>query len=88
MNRKLFFTGLILVVFVLVLVNQSSAQGCAMCKLNSKSAAEEVDTSIGEQINSGILYLLAMPYIILVIAFRKKIFSFFRELKTAGREAN
>ena len=57
-----------------------------MCKLNSKTASEEVDSSVGEQINAGILYLLAIPYIILMVAFRKKIFSLLRELKTAGRE--
>ena len=86
MKNKIFFTAFILVCLAFLFAYDADAQGCAMCKLNSKSAAEEVDTTVGEQINSGILYLLAVPYILLFIAFRKKIFSFFRELKTAGRE--
>lgn len=86
MNRKILFAALVLVGLMFLFTYEADAQGCAMCKLNSKAASEEVDTSIGEQINSGILYLLAAPYLILFVAFRKKIFSFLRELKTAGRE--
>ena len=86
MNRKVIFVTLVLVGLMFVFAYEADAQGCAMCKLNSKAASEEVDTSVGEQINAGILYLLVIPYIILFIAFRKKIRSFLRELKTAGRE--
>lgn len=86
MNRKIFFAALVLVALMFVFAYEADAQGCAMCKLNSKAASEEVDSSIGEQINAGILYLLAVPYLILFVAFRKKILSFLRELKTAGRE--
>lgn len=86
MNRRIVFTAFAFVALMVLFVYQADAQGCAMCKLNAKAASEEVDSSIGEQINTGILYLLAVPYIILFVAFRKKIFSFFRELKTAGRE--
>lgn len=86
MNRRILFTALALVCLVFVFAYQADAQGCAMCKLNSKAASEEMDSSIGEQINTGILYLLAIPYVILFVAFRKKIFSFLKELKTAGRE--
>lgn len=86
MNRKILFAALVLVGLMFVFAYDADAQGCAMCKLNSKAASEEVDSSIGEQINAGILYLLAIPYLILFIAFRKKIRSFFREFKTAGRE--
>lgn len=86
MNRKVLFLALTVVALMFVFAYDADAQGCAMCKLNSKAASEEVDTSVGEQINAGILYLLAIPYVILFILFRKKIGSLFRELRTAGRE--
>ena len=56
-----------------------------MCSAVAEGATEEMDESIGQQLNYGILYLMSIPYIILFILFRKKIFKFFKELKTAGR---
>lgn len=50
-----------------------------MCTATAKNASEE-DASIGDTLNIGILYLMAIPYLIIFIAFRKKIFAFFREL--------
>lgn len=52
-----------------------------MCKaVAAEEVAEEGDTGI----NAGILYIMIIPYIILFIIFRKKIFSFLKELKKAG----
>lgn len=53
---------------------------CAMCKAVAEDVAEEE----GSTVNTGIIYIMIVPYIILFIAFRKKIFSFLRELKKAG----
>jgi Na+/H+ antiporter NhaC len=53
---------------------------CAMCKAIAEEQAEED----GSTVNSGILYIMVIPYIILFIVFRKKIFSFFKDLKKAG----
>jgi hypothetical protein len=50
---------------------------CAMCKAVATEQAEED----GSTINTGIIYIMVIPYIILFIAFRKKIFSFWKELK-------
>jgi hypothetical protein len=55
------------------------SQGCSMCRATA-AGASEVDNSVGEQLNIGILYLMAIPYIIIFIVFRKKIVGFFREL--------
>jgi len=49
-----------------------------------KAVAEEVAEEEGSTINTGILYIMVIPYIILFFAFRKKIFGFIRELKKAG----
>jgi Na+/H+ antiporter NhaC len=59
---------------------------CAMCKAVAEDAAEESAANI----NGGIIYIMLIPYIILVIAFRKKIYSGLRQLKrvpeTTGRK--
>lgn len=55
---------------------------CAMCK----AVAEEQSGSGPSGINTGIMYIMIIPYIILFIFFRKKIFGLFRELKAAKRD--
>lgn len=58
-----------------------SAQGCSMCKMNAENA-EGATPGFGRGINNGILYLMGIPYVLLMtIAFgfyRKKIFNFIR----------
>lgn len=45
-------------------VNDALAQ-CAMCRGSLESSVSEGTTSIAAGINKGILYLLAMPYLII-----------------------
>jgi hypothetical protein len=70
--------GFVVLMFWSVL---SSAQ-CAMCRATAETATENVDKGIGEGLNSGILYLMGAPYILLavvgVIFFRKKIAALFK----------
>jgi hypothetical protein len=76
----------IVLLFVLAFVFIDAAYcQCSMCKKMATDASENNDISIGEQLNSGILYLLAVPYLILFVLFRKKIRSFWKEFKSAGR---
>jgi len=79
-NRKIIF-----LFFLLLIIADVTYGQCSMCKKVAGDASGEGDNSVGQQLNFGILYLMAIPYIILFIVFRKKIFSFFRELKNAGR---
>jgi len=67
MNSKLKY----LVVFFFI--TQFARAQCAMCK----AVVESGDSSFAEGINNGILYLMAMPYLLLFIAvflFYKRIF--------------
>lgn len=41
------------------------------------------EQAIGKGLNSGILYLMAVPYVLLFLLFRKRIVGFFREMSTA-----
>ncbi|MFN6379652.1 MAG: hypothetical protein ACK4WD_10270 [Flavobacteriales bacterium] len=69
-------------VVILVLISTISNGQCAMCRATAETASENVDKGIGEGLNSGILYLMGAPYILLaivgVIFFRKKIAALFK----------
>lgn len=55
-------------------------QGCSQCKMLSKQGSELTEASFGTNINWGILYLMIIPYIMLLFLFRKKIVSLYRIL--------
>ncbi|MDQ3101736.1 MAG: hypothetical protein M3R08_10150 [Bacteroidota bacterium] len=60
------------------------AQGCAMCKAVAESEQTfGVAQSVGLGLNNGILYLMAVPYLLLFLLFRKRIVGFVKELSGA-----
>lgn len=84
-KRILFFAVLGLVI---VLPSDLLAQGCAMCKavVQSGDGGGRIfggEQAIGKGLNSGILYLMAVPYLLLFLLLRKKIVSFFKEFAGA-----
>ncbi|MCB0793392.1 MAG: hypothetical protein KDB88_01535 [Flavobacteriales bacterium] len=83
--RRALLLGLVLALSLLPEVGQ--AQGCAMCKATVESAGDANafggSQAIGQGLNSGILYLMAVPYVLLFLLFRKRIVGFFREFATA-----
>ena len=58
--KSLFFFG-----FFIVCISDVSAQ-CAMCRAVLESGS---DTSAAEGINNGIVYLMAIPYVIVGVVF-------------------
>ncbi len=68
---------LIIAVFAMDLV---FSQGCSQCKLLAEQGSELDEASFGTNINYGILYLMTIPYILLLILFRKRIVRLFRAL--------
>ncbi|WKZ65972.1 MAG: hypothetical protein QY325_14525 [Flavobacteriales bacterium] len=83
-------TGLLLIVLALValLPVDAWAQGCAMCKAVVESGEQGGrvfggEQSIGRGLNKGILYLMAVPYALLFLLFRKRIVGFFKEFAGA-----
>jgi len=77
MKKTLVF-GLIL--FALLIDHQLVAQGCSQCRMLSEQAAELDESSFGSNINTGILYLMAVPYVLLLLLFRKRIVRFFKAM--------
>jgi hypothetical protein len=69
-----------LVLAVFLATNIAFGQGCSQCKLMAEQGSELDEASFGSNINYGILYLMAMPYIIVFFLFRKKIFLFFKKV--------
>ena len=79
---------LVLLAIVLLLPADAWAQGCAMCKavVQSGESGGRIfggEQSIGKGLNTGILYLMAVPYMLLFLLLRKKIVAFFKEFAGA-----
>ena len=66
------FFVLLFVIFVLtyIFINQDIFAQCAMCRATVENNLKSGASSVGAGLNTGILYLMAFPYILLsVIAF-------------------
>ena len=81
------FKQIVLVIIFLIAVfyvNESLAQ-CAMCRANAESNLKSGGT-IAKGLNTGILYLMTVPYIILVtlffIFFKKQIIEKIKAIKS------
>lgn len=75
---------LLLIILVLV-VDRVFGQGCSQCKAIAEQGAGHggavvTEDSFGRNINYGILLLMVIPYILLMIFFRKRIANLFRAL--------
>lgn len=71
----------ILLFAILILADSLFAQGCSQCRLLADQGSELDADSFGNNINYGILYLIAVPYILLLFLFRKRIFRVVRALR-------
>lgn len=80
MKKKLLL--LLVLTLLLVLPAHDGYAQCAMCKATAESATENVNKGIGEGLNSGIVYLMMVPYLLLgsvaFVFFRKKIVNFLK----------
>lgn len=77
MNKKTF---LIILLFVFLITEDILSQGCSQCKMLAEQGAEMEEDSFGSSINTGILYLMVIPYLILLFLFREKILGFLNGL--------
>jgi hypothetical protein len=69
------------IIFLLILLIYFSDISLAQCSMCRKVANDGINAnSIGAGLNTGILYLLAIPYILVGLFFRKQIASFVRGL--------
>jgi hypothetical protein len=78
--RKQYYIALFILLLVVLVPSISEAQ-CAMCKQAASSSLENDPRSMARSLNSGILYLMAVPYIMLAFIFRKQLKAVFLHLK-------
>ena len=73
--------GLFLLVITFIVVDFAFGQGCSQCKLLAQQGSELDENSFGSSINTGILFLIAIPYLIHLFFFRKQIARVFKRKK-------
>jgi hypothetical protein len=76
--KKHYFIAAI-IVLLLMFPNLIDAQ-CAMCKASVESSQGQKN-SVAGGINHGILYLMAIPYILIAFIFRKQIVSLWKSFR-------
>lgn len=69
---------ILVVLFLLTNVQQIVAQGCSQCKMLAEQGNGLDENSFAGNINGGILYLMLIPYLILMFLFRKQVFNFIK----------
>lgn len=72
MNKRAVYILMLVLSLVAFTGNLSYGQ-CAMCKQAAESTLKNDPTSLARSLNSGILYLMAVPYLMLMFIFRKQI---------------
>ncbi len=77
MSMKKFF-----VVLFFYALNVATYAQCAMCKATAETASQNSSGSLAEGLNTGIIYLMLIPYTLLavlaIVFFRKRITNFFK----------
>jgi hypothetical protein len=71
-------TLILLLFFLFILTEDLLSQGCSQCKMLAEQGSEVDEDSFGSSINTGILYLMIVPYLILLFLFREKIIGFIK----------
>ena len=73
---------LFFIMLILVTPQYCDAQ-CAMCKAAVESSQGQTN-SVAAGINKGILYLMAVPYLLLMFIFRKQVYAIWNKMR--GKE--
>ena len=74
------YTVIFIVLLAFVLFPQVTEAQCAMCKAAVQSSMDQPN-SVAKGLNKGILYLMAVPYVLMAFIFRKQIVSLWRSLR-------
>jgi hypothetical protein len=86
-SMKLYWLPGILLVALCLFPVDLSAQ-CAMCKEAAESSMKSDPNSMARSLNKGILYLMAVPYLMIAFIFRKQLFQLWKKVSSRfSREA-
>ena len=64
---------------LLLLLSLDAGAQCAMCKQAAESSLKSNPNSMARSLNSGILYLMAVPYLMLGFIFRKQLIQLWKK---------
>jgi uncharacterized membrane protein len=82
MKNRIIIILILIVSFIVSLPYKINAQ-CPMCKQSLASARANGDTNVGETLNNGIMYLLAFPYVLVIIF----LFLYFKSVRAKNKLA-
>jgi hypothetical protein len=82
MKNRVIIILFLIVSFIVTLPFKINAQ-CPMCKQSLASARADGDTNVGETLNNGIMYLLAFPYVLVIIF----LFLYFKSVRAKNKLA-
>lgn len=86
------FKYLLFIVVLVVAFQVNLPAQCAMCKQAAESSMKSNPNSMARSLNSGILYLMAVPYLLIAFIFRKQLVQLwrraFRKGAAVAEEAN
>lgn len=77
---------MLLIGIMLLAVQADLEAQCSMCKEAAASSLKSNPNSMARSLNSGILYLMAVPYLLIAFIFRKQLFQLWKRL-IAKKEA-
>jgi hypothetical protein len=87
MSKRGLFLGMTVLAVLALLPAETWAQGCAMCKAVAGTQPESNiyggAQAVGGGLNKGILFMMAVPYVLLFLFFRKRIVGFVKEFRNA-----
>lgn len=77
MKNKIFIVTVLVVMLLVFSFTDAEAQ-CAMCRKVAEDGAKNPSGNISRNVNSAILYLMAVPYLALGFIFRKQLINLYR----------
>lgn len=63
----------------MLLISLDAGAQCAMCKQAAETSLKSNPNSMARSLNSGILYLMAVPYVMLGFIFRKQLIQLWKK---------
>lgn len=68
------------IILLLILLPEITEAQCAMCKASVESSQGQKN-SVAGGLNQGILYLMAVPYLLLAFIFRKQLITLWKVIR-------
>jgi hypothetical protein len=78
---------LLLSLLFLLLLPTAHFSQCAMCKAAAEASVKANPKSVAKGLNTGILFLMTIPYIVVAIIFKKELMQFVKNLGNKEKTA-